>query len=182
MVQAKYDIIAVGGGLGGASLAKAMAEGGAKVLVLEREKQCRDRVRGEVIWPWGCAELRELGVYDLLARTCAREVRWMDIYFGGTRLEHRDLPATSLQKTGTLNWVHPEIEEVLLAAAERAGVEIRRGASVNEVRTGASPTVSVDNDGHAEEFQARLVVCADGRGSMARKWGDFRVQHDFQAC
>jgi len=42
-----YDIITVGGGLGGASLAKAMAEHGARVLVLEREQQFKDRVRGE---------------------------------------------------------------------------------------------------------------------------------------
>jgi len=42
-----YDIITVGGGLGGASLAKAMAEHGAKVLVLERETRFKDRVLGE---------------------------------------------------------------------------------------------------------------------------------------
>ena len=32
-----YDIITIGGGLGGSTLAKAMAEHGARVLVLERE-------------------------------------------------------------------------------------------------------------------------------------------------
>ena len=40
-----YDIITVGGGLGGSAIAKAMAEHGARVLVLEREKQFHDRVR-----------------------------------------------------------------------------------------------------------------------------------------
>ncbi len=50
-----YDIVIVGGGLGGSALAKAMAERGASVLVLEREKQFRDRVRGEGVWPWGGA-------------------------------------------------------------------------------------------------------------------------------
>ena len=37
-----YDIVLVGGGLGGSALAKAMAERGARILVLEREKQFRD--------------------------------------------------------------------------------------------------------------------------------------------
>ena len=37
----------VGGGLGGASLAKAMAERGYRVPVLERETRFKDRVRGE---------------------------------------------------------------------------------------------------------------------------------------
>jgi choline dehydrogenase-like flavoprotein len=34
-----YDIVPVGGRLGGASLAKAMAEHGTRVLVVERVKQ-----------------------------------------------------------------------------------------------------------------------------------------------
>jgi choline dehydrogenase-like flavoprotein len=46
-----YDLITVGGGIGGAALAGAMAERGARVLVLEREnkfKECvaRDSYRG----------------------------------------------------------------------------------------------------------------------------------------
>lgn len=54
MPQHEYDIITVGGGLGGATLAKVMAENGARVLVLERERQFKDRIRGEGTFPWGC--------------------------------------------------------------------------------------------------------------------------------
>jgi flavin-dependent dehydrogenase len=63
-----YDLIVVGGGLGGAALAKAMAERGACVLVIERERQFRDRVRGEGTFPWGVIELRKLG---LASNSCA---------------------------------------------------------------------------------------------------------------
>jgi flavin-dependent dehydrogenase len=52
-----YDIVTVGGGLGGSALAKAMAEHGARVLVLESETQFRDRVRGESMLPWGLPRL-----------------------------------------------------------------------------------------------------------------------------
>ncbi|HZP43387.1 MAG TPA: FAD-dependent monooxygenase [Candidatus Binatia bacterium] len=52
------DVIAVGGGLGGAALARALAVRGVRVLVLERERQFRGRVRGEWIAPWGAAEAR----------------------------------------------------------------------------------------------------------------------------
>jgi len=69
MARHEYDIITVGGGLAGATLAKAMAEKGARVLVLERERQFKDRVRGEVIFPWGVAELQKLGVHQLLLET-----------------------------------------------------------------------------------------------------------------
>jgi menaquinone-9 beta-reductase len=38
-----YDLVTVGGGVGGAALAKAMAERGHRVLVIEREVQFKDR-------------------------------------------------------------------------------------------------------------------------------------------
>ena len=56
-----------GGGIAGASLAKVMADEGAKVLVLERESRFKDRVRGEGIHPWGVAELKRLGLYDTVS-------------------------------------------------------------------------------------------------------------------
>lgn len=56
MASNTYDIITVGGGLGGSALAKAMAEHGARVLVVERETQFKDRIRGENFAPWGVAE------------------------------------------------------------------------------------------------------------------------------
>lgn len=175
-----YDIITIGGGLGGASLAKAMAEHGAKVLVLEREKAFKDRVRGEVMWPWGCIELKQLGLYELLRDKCARAVSWLDLYIGGTLLNHRDLSATSIQKLPALNWVHHEMEETLLEAAIKAGAEVRRGANVNGITFGQLPGVSVEQDGTVEDLRARLIVCADGRGSMARKWGGFSVKNDVE--
>ena len=51
-----YDVITVGGGLGGAALASVLARNGLRVLVTERERQFKDRIRGEVMWPWGVAE------------------------------------------------------------------------------------------------------------------------------
>jgi len=36
-MKTDYDVIAVGGGLGGAALAKVLAENGKRVLVVERE-------------------------------------------------------------------------------------------------------------------------------------------------
>jgi hypothetical protein len=78
----KYDIITVGGGLGGATLAKAMAEQGARVLVLEWEIHFKDRVRGEQMHPWGVAETKALGIYDLLAATCGHELPLGSRYVG----------------------------------------------------------------------------------------------------
>lgn len=77
-----YDLVIVGGGLGGSALAKAMAEQGARVLVLERETRFKDRIRGEQMHPWGVAETRRLGTYDLLRESCGHELPWWDMYVG----------------------------------------------------------------------------------------------------
>jgi 2-polyprenyl-6-methoxyphenol hydroxylase-like FAD-dependent oxidoreductase len=95
MASGTYDIITVGGGLGGATLAKAIAEHGACVLVLERERQLKDWVRGEGMHAWGVPEARALGIYELLRETCGVEVRWWDTCLQFELIDHRAFIATT---------------------------------------------------------------------------------------
>jgi 2-polyprenyl-6-methoxyphenol hydroxylase-like FAD-dependent oxidoreductase len=173
-----YDIITVGGGLGGAALAKAMAEHGARVLVLERETQFKDRVRGEQMTSWGVGEARTLGIYELLRNACGHEVRWWQTYLGGVPLERQDCVAESLQHAPQFMFYHPAMQEVLLQAAADAGATVRRGVAVRDVRPGTPPLVIAEQNGRPEEFRARLVVGVDGRTSMVRKWAGFSVHYD----
>jgi 2-polyprenyl-6-methoxyphenol hydroxylase-like FAD-dependent oxidoreductase len=173
-----YDLVVVGGGLGGSSLAKTMGENGARVLLLEREHEFKDRVRGEAMWPWGVAELQALGIDTTVYSAFAREKPCVDIYFAGERIVCRDMSATSAQRLPMVNWVHYEMEEGMLRAAERAGAEVRRGAHATGLKPGTVPAVIVDDNGRTEELKARLIVCADGRTSPARKWAGFEVHHD----
>lgn len=172
-----YDLILVGGGLAGSALAIAMARHGARVLVVERELQFRDRVRGEGITPWGVAEARALGIAELLRDTCGREIRWWRVH-AGPAVALRDLPETTPQRAPALDISHPEMQEVLLRAAVEAGAEVRRGARIAAVVPGAPPRVVVEHDGRTEEPSARLVVGADGRGSRVRTWAGFEAQQD----
>ena len=61
-----YDLGIIGGGIAGSSLAYSMARAGARVLLLESEIEFRDRVRGEILCPWGVAEIRSLGLSGAL--------------------------------------------------------------------------------------------------------------------
>ena len=61
-----YDLVIVGGGIGGSALAITMARAGHSVLLLEKSAVYQDMVRGEWIAPWGVKEVQRLGLYDLL--------------------------------------------------------------------------------------------------------------------
>jgi 2-polyprenyl-6-methoxyphenol hydroxylase-like FAD-dependent oxidoreductase len=167
-----YDIITVGGGLGGAALAKAMAERGYRVLVVEREKQFKDRVRGEWMAPWGVGEAIDLGVYDAMIRHGGHHPPGFDTRIGSASVGITDHAETTPQRVRSLTMYHPQLQEAVLEAAEVAGAEVRRGARVSMVEPGAKPVVTVNN-GRDEKLSARLIVGADGRNSLVRKWGGF---------
>jgi 2-polyprenyl-6-methoxyphenol hydroxylase-like FAD-dependent oxidoreductase len=173
-----HDLVIAGGGLAGAALARTMAEHGARVLVCERERRFRDRIRGEGMHPWGVREARALGIYDLLRQTCAHEARYWTSYRGTVRVNRRDLVETAPHGAGSLNFHHPDMQEVLLCAAGDAGAEVRRGVNVVQVTRGPSPTVSVEADGRVARLHARLVVGADGRRSRVRHGAGFTVRQD----
>jgi 2-polyprenyl-6-methoxyphenol hydroxylase-like FAD-dependent oxidoreductase len=172
-----YDIITVGGGLGGSALAKVMAERGARVLVVERESHFKDRVRGEALAPWGVENVRRLGLFDLLAEH-GNMLQYWRMFLGGNQVAERDFFKTTPQQAGFFCFYHPTMQEILIEAAAKAGAEVRRGAHVREVEPGSPARVTIERGGNDEEASARLVVGADGRGSKVRHWGGFTSSHD----
>lgn len=173
-----YDAIIVGGGLAGSALALELAKNDHRVLVLERETEFRDRVRGEQMHPWGVSAARELGIYDPLAESCGNQTRYWTTWLGGQPAFVRDLEQTTPHGCGSFNLPHPAMQETIAGLAANAGAEVRRGARVDEVIPGDLPAVRVQRDGNEESFEARIVVGADGRNSKTRRWGGFDVQRD----
>jgi 2-polyprenyl-6-methoxyphenol hydroxylase-like FAD-dependent oxidoreductase len=170
-----YDLAIVGGGLAGSSFGTALARTGARVLIIEREAQFRDRVQGEGMQPWGAAEARRLGLHQPLIEDCAHETRWWTM-----PEENRDLIETTPSRLGCLNFYHPEMQQRLLNRALQADVELRRPAEVLGVIPGDPPTIRLRENGSEQHITARLVVGADGRHSKMRGWGDFPVSQDPQ--
>lgn len=174
-MAAQYDLIVVGGGVAGSSLARRLASAGAKVLILERETRFHDRVRGETLQPWGVAELHRLAIADLL-RPCSNELRWFLQIVNGSAVMRRDLIATTPHAAGMWTFYHPEVQEVLLTAAAAAGAEVRRGATVGTIAPGRSVKVSLDTPGAKKSVEARMVALCNGRNPAGRAELGFQVR------
>ena len=129
------DVIVIGGGLGGSAVATALARSGCSVLVLEREKEFKDRVRGENMLPWGVAAARRLGVLDDLVAAGGHRVPFFNVYFMGAQTEHRPFPTTTPAGEASLNMYHPDLQKTLLAGAAKAGATVTRGANVQSIST-----------------------------------------------
>ena len=168
-----YDLAIVGGGLGGSTLATVMARAGTRVLVVEREREFRDRNRGEYIHPWGVVEARALDIEARLLETCGHPVPRRSMYAGGALIARRDVTAT--RGCPGIGFHHPEMQEVLLALARESGAEVRRGVVVTGVRPGTPPSLELED---GERITARLVVAADGRTSRAREWAGLLTLRD----
>lgn len=128
-----YDLITIGGGLGGAALAHVMAQAGAKVLVIERAEEFTDRNRGEWLAPWGVADAKKLGIYEALMSGGGHELPMFTIYDVGA--EPQKIPLQPVSQSGelSLGFYHLDVQTSLLTAAEDApvrkcGVELRCAA------------------------------------------------------
>ena len=134
-----FDVVIVGGGIAGSSLAYALATQGRTVTVLESSLEYEDRVRGESLLPWGVKEARNLGVEQILLDAGAHVApAWMQ-YFDGVD-EPAMIPMSIMVEgiPGSLNTRHPDACQALIDAAAAAGATVVRG--VHDVQMSAGQT------------------------------------------
>jgi 2-polyprenyl-6-methoxyphenol hydroxylase-like FAD-dependent oxidoreductase len=178
-----YDLIVIGGGIGGSALAAVMARAGKSVLLLEQSTKYEDRVRGEWIAPWGVTETRRLGLYDLLVGAgghhLARHVTY-DESRDPAESEARAFPLSmfAADVPGPLCIGHPHHCQTLFDEAGRSGAEALRGLRVTRITPGAAPSVAYEHSGATHEAKAKLLIGADGRLSATREAAGIRLHQD----
>jgi 2-polyprenyl-6-methoxyphenol hydroxylase-like FAD-dependent oxidoreductase len=160
-----------------------MAGDGCQVLLLEKSTVYRDLVRGEWMAPWGVAESKRIGLYDDLIAAGAHHLLRSITY--GDAADPAQAEAAMLAMTALLPGVpgplcigHPAHCELLFALAKKAGATALRGVSESSVALGAAPSVTYTHDGATYTARCRMIIGADGRGSLVRRAAGIELHRD----
>ena len=164
--MADYDVITVGGGLGGAALAKALAQQGARVLVVERQHAFKDRIRGEWVSPWGGVEIRLVRIRNHILIFCGYREEIFSLR----------LPTKFQRSLSSIRQCRKWYWRAQRMRARKSGVELK----IRAIKAGQPPRAAVQADGVMRELTARLVVCADGSSSAGRTWLGFKCRRGKQ--
>ena len=165
-----FDVIVVGGGIAGSTLAGVLARSGLGVLGLEKEPRFRDRVWGETTWPYGVADALALGLADLFAQGETIEIPEVQTYEHQQVSERYTWATDAIDGLSEIGFLHPRMQEAAFTWAAAQGAMMLRPAKATRFACNGSPTVTVAQDGGELAYRARLVVGADGKQSMVRRW------------
>jgi geranylgeranyl reductase family protein len=177
------DVIVVGAGPAGSSVAYHLATAGLDVLLLEKAHFPREKVCGDGLTPRAVKALMAMGVSVAESDGWLRN-KGLRIIGGGGRIELAWPELSSFPGFGAVR-TRTDFDEILARHAEKAGVRLLENVTVTgaatDERTGrvtgvtalqaGGPTVegagraAAKTDAAERAFGARLVVAADGNSS-----------------
>lgn len=167
----RLDVVVLGGGPAGSTLAALAAEAGLRVVLVERERFPREKVCGEFLSPEGVAVLERLGVARALRDAGAVEMDSCRISAGeGGQPVEASIPDPTGTERSAMGVSRGLLDTTLLGLARR------RGARVFERREATAPLSAggrvtgvrirpVGSEVYGESLRAPLIVAADGRRS-----------------
>ncbi len=185
MTDEQFDLIVVGGGPGGSTVATLVAKRGHSVLLLEREQLPRYQI-GESTLPYTLGICKILGVDDELAKAGFTE-KLGGVWCWGSRgnqvrVDFRDVvPEPLIAGAYAYQVERMKFDKLLLDNARRMGVEVRERHCVLELITEGDRIVGVkyvDSEGRKGAARARYVADAGGHSSTfhrmcgERTWSD----------
>ena len=163
----RWDAIVVGGRVAGASTAMLLARDGMRVLLLDRARRGSDTLSTHALMRGGVLQLHRWALLEPLRIAGTPPVRRTTFHYGDETVPVSIKPLAGVDALYAPR--RPLLDGVLADAAERAGAELRFGATVSDlVRDDdgrVSGVVVAERGGSARVERARLVVGADGRAS-----------------
>jgi flavin-dependent dehydrogenase len=164
------DVVILGGGPGGSTLASCLAKRGRNALLLERDKFPRFHI-GESLLPHSCEVFRELGLTDALDERFIRKygARFHDSAKRTVRYDFSE----AFEPGFDFSYQVPraDFDHLLLQHAVKLGAEVREEWEATDVLFEGDRAVGVRAEprGRASEsieIRARVVVDATGRDAL----------------
>jgi geranylgeranyl reductase family protein len=168
-VNESREVVVVGGGPAGCATAIFLKERGHDVLLIDAARFPRDKICGESVSPEAWRLLRAMGAAERVCASSPHPVQGMRLTspdgtsFVGEYGEDRE-PGFALRRF--------DLDLALLDTARARGVDVAEDTRATELRieSGIVTAVSISRRGGPETVcEARLVVAADGRGSLAAR-------------
>ena len=155
------DLLVVGGGPAGSTIAALAAAKGARVVLLERERFPRDKVCGEFVSAEGCGVLERLGVLPAVKAVGATTMTSCLLADAAGRSATSPLPRPGLGIT------RAAMDELLLRNAAARGAAIHEETTVTAAIVEGGRTRGVTT--RRGRYRAPIVVAADGRRSVFQR-------------
>ncbi len=171
-MTARIDVIVVGAGPAGAATAILLAERGLEVVVLDRARFPRPKLCGEYLSPEAARILDRLGVLKAVDAAGAAPLQGMRItapdgtVVGGA---YGPIGPWRPYRGYALGVSRATLDAVLVDRLRALPVDFREHTRVTDLLREGQQVVgvsAVDAAGRAQSLLARLVVGADGRGSV----------------
>ncbi len=171
-MKPEYDIVIVGAGPAGSIAARYAAEGGASVLMLEKDR--------DVGYPVRCGEaISKAGVSEFIAP----DERWISAHINKFALISPD-GTEAVIEFGDAGYVLERriFDYELAKTAAKAGAEILTRAYVNGLlfEDGKVSGVKYEYRGEQKELKAKIVIGADGVESRIGRWAGLKTYVDFR--
>lgn len=171
----KYDVVVIGGGPSGSTVASRLAQRGRSVLLLEKERFPRFHI-GESLLPCSMPLFEQLGVMPALVQhgflpKYAAEFVTAD---GGVTRRYAFADGLIPGAPSAFQVDRAEFDHVLLQNSARLGVEVREGTAVTHFDAGldGAEVTLRDETGAVTRVSAQLVLDASGQSSfLAGKLG-----------
>jgi FAD-dependent halogenase len=172
MPTEEFDVVVVGGGPGGSTLAALVAMRGHQVLVLEKERFPRYQI-GESLLPATVHGICRLtGASDALADAGFTQKRGGTFRWGANpdpwTFSFAVSPKVASQTSFAYQVERMKFDQILLENAQRRGAMIREGCAVANVLEDVGRVCGVrytDANGRSKVVRSRYVVDASGHGS-----------------
>lgn len=180
VLQNDYDVIVVGGGPAGATVATLVAEYGHRVLLLEREESPRFHV-GESLVPETYWTLKRLGVLDWLRKSGSPKKHSVQFVTESGKVTAPFYFDDYKQHESSQTWqvVRGEFDAMLLDNAESKGAVVRTDAQLRDVIFEEGRAVGVrvrllsekkssakNNENSVREIRSQVVVDATGQSAF----------------